>query len=132
MKTRALKILAVSLGLCAAAGHLAAQVTLTNLYSFIYTGSISSNGYYPLAGLVQGSDGNFYGTTSSGGKGSGHSLVRFLSIIFLFFGFRVGSVRIHGVFFVPSCEPKIVSPQRHRGAEGNFFFASRRLRVSRQ
>ena len=29
MKTRTLKILAVSLGLCAAAGDLAAQVTLT-------------------------------------------------------------------------------------------------------
>jgi len=66
MNIRSLKILAVSLGLCAAAGHLVAQVTLTNLYSFSNVGSIS-NGVYPVAGLAQGSDGNFYGTTSSGG-----------------------------------------------------------------
>ena len=66
MNTRALKILAVSLGLCAAAGNLVAQVTLTNLYSFNNVDSIS-NGISPVAGLVQGRDGNFYGTTSSGG-----------------------------------------------------------------
>ncbi|MGA2544393.1 MAG: choice-of-anchor tandem repeat GloVer-containing protein [Verrucomicrobiota bacterium] len=37
--------------------------TLTNLYSF--TGGL--DGEFPSAGLVQGSDGSFYGTTSSGG-----------------------------------------------------------------
>ena len=37
--------------------------TLTTLWSF--TGG--SDGAYPYAGLVQGSDGNFYGTTSAGG-----------------------------------------------------------------
>jgi len=36
----------------------------TNLYSF---GSSPTDGYNPQAGLVQGSDGNFYGTTSQGG-----------------------------------------------------------------
>ena len=36
----------------------------TNLYSF---GTVSDDGFYPLAGLVQGSDGNFYGTTIQGG-----------------------------------------------------------------
>jgi len=39
--------------------------TLTNLYSF--TGG--NDGDSPQAGLVQGSDGYFYGTTSSGGLG---------------------------------------------------------------
>ncbi len=36
----------------------------TNLYSF---GSYPNDGADPQAGLVQGSDGNFYGTTSQGG-----------------------------------------------------------------
>jgi uncharacterized repeat protein (TIGR03803 family) len=38
--------------------------TLTTLVSFGLT-----NGYNPTAGLVQGSDGNFYGTTDGGGAG---------------------------------------------------------------
>jgi uncharacterized repeat protein (TIGR03803 family) len=38
-----------------------------NLYSF---GSIPNDGQYPEAGLVQGSDGNFYGTTLEGGSNS--------------------------------------------------------------
>ncbi|MGD1019549.1 MAG: choice-of-anchor tandem repeat GloVer-containing protein [Verrucomicrobiia bacterium] len=42
----------------------AASQTVTVLYAF---GSSPNNGYGPSAGLVQGSDGNFYGTTSSGG-----------------------------------------------------------------
>src|SRR5207249_1083190 len=38
--------------------------SVTNLYSFA---SVSTDGYYPQAGLVQGSDGSFYGTTQVGG-----------------------------------------------------------------
>jgi uncharacterized repeat protein (TIGR03803 family) len=38
--------------------------TYTNLYSF---GSSPTDGIGPVAGLVQGSDGNFYGTTTFGG-----------------------------------------------------------------
>ena len=40
----------------------------TNLYSF--TGGI--DGATPYAGLVRGSDGNFYGTTTSGGTHQRH------------------------------------------------------------
>jgi uncharacterized repeat protein (TIGR03803 family) len=44
-------------------------LTETNLYSF---GSITNDGARPYSGLVQGSDGNFYGTTLVGGaSGSG-------------------------------------------------------------
>lgn len=40
---------------------------LTNLHSF----SHGSDGYYPLAPLIQGADTNFYGTTSAGAIGYG-------------------------------------------------------------
>ena len=42
---------------------------LTVLHTF-GDGSVANDGLIPLAGLIQGSDGNFYGTTSQGGSGS--------------------------------------------------------------
>jgi uncharacterized repeat protein (TIGR03803 family) len=44
--------------------------TLTTLYNFC-TQSGCPDGQNPMAGLVQGSDGNFYGTTYDGGAGLG-------------------------------------------------------------
>jgi uncharacterized repeat protein (TIGR03803 family) len=45
----------------------------TSLYSF---GSQPNDGTEPLAGLVQGSDGNFYGTTYSGGTNNGGTVFK--------------------------------------------------------
>ncbi len=42
---------------------------LTTLYTFC-SQTTCSNGVIPIAGLVQGTDGNFYGTTLGGGSGS--------------------------------------------------------------
>jgi len=42
---------------------------LTTLYNFC--AGDCTQGYFPQGGLIQGSDGNFYGTTSNGGPGFG-------------------------------------------------------------
>ena len=47
--------------------------TLTTLHSF---GSQSTDGIYPYAGLVQATDGNFYGTTYVGGGNSSGTVFR--------------------------------------------------------
>src|ERR1039458_6864923 len=47
----------------------------TNLHNF--TGYPTTDGSAPIAGLVQGSDGNFYGTAASGGTNGYGTLFRF-------------------------------------------------------
>jgi uncharacterized repeat protein (TIGR03803 family) len=51
---------------------------LTVLYNFDHTGAIP-DGNQPYAGLVQASDGKFYGTTSTGGTNSAGTLFRITS-----------------------------------------------------
>ncbi len=54
-------------GECGTVFRISPSGTYTSLYSF---GSSATDGENPEAGLVQGSDGNFYGTTSQGGTNS--------------------------------------------------------------
>jgi uncharacterized repeat protein (TIGR03803 family) len=53
--------------------------TLTTLYSFCSKGGCS-DGSYPGAGLVQATDGNFYGTTSDGGTNSDGTVFRLITV----------------------------------------------------
>jgi uncharacterized repeat protein (TIGR03803 family) len=60
----------VSGGGCGTVFKITPEGTLTTVYSFCAQ-SGCTDGIYPYAGLVQGTDGNFYGTTTQGGA-SGH------------------------------------------------------------
>jgi uncharacterized repeat protein (TIGR03803 family) len=51
---------------------------LTNLYSF---GTVSNDGFYASAGLVQGSDGNFYGTTTFGGIDNNGTVFKAFAVV---------------------------------------------------
>ena len=51
----------------------ASAQTETNLYTF---GSVPNDGKVPYAGLVQGNDGNFYGTTYNGGTNNHGTVFR--------------------------------------------------------
>ena len=53
--------------------------TLTTLYSFCSQNNCP-DGYYPSAGLMQASDGNFYGTASSGGANGDGTVFRLVSV----------------------------------------------------
>ena len=58
----------VVLVLCAMTAVALPAQTFTSLFSFDF-----ADGYYPSAGLVQGTDGNFYGTTAYGGPNACNS-----------------------------------------------------------
>ncbi len=60
-----LVLLCGALGLYSLPCNAASSITTTDLYSF---GVVSSDGQTPKAGLVLAGDGNFYGTTYSGGS----------------------------------------------------------------
>jgi uncharacterized repeat protein (TIGR03803 family) len=87
----------------------ASEQTLTTLYSF---SGYPSDGDSPYAGLVQGNDGNFYGTTSSGGA-SGKGIV-----------FRIspgGSLTNLHSFSGPPTDGDYPSAGLVQGSDGNFY-----------
>jgi uncharacterized repeat protein (TIGR03803 family) len=52
------------------------KITAKGVFSSLYSFSGGNDGSNPQAGLVQGSDGNFYGTTVNGGKGGAGTVFR--------------------------------------------------------
>jgi uncharacterized repeat protein (TIGR03803 family) len=52
------------------------KITPEAVETVLYSFSGLSDGAYPLAGLFQGSDGNFYGTTSAGGMNDGGTIFK--------------------------------------------------------
>jgi uncharacterized repeat protein (TIGR03803 family) len=54
---------------CGTVFQLTPSGTLATLHSFCTIPNCKDDGAYPIAGLILGSDGNFYGTTYYGGRG---------------------------------------------------------------
>ena len=52
------------------------QISTNGAYTGLYSFTGGDDGAYPNAGLVQGSDGSFYGTTSSGGTNNSGTVFR--------------------------------------------------------
>lgn len=74
-------------------------------------GSVSSDGHFPLASVIQGTDGNFYGTTLSGGSASDGVIFK-ISMYTVLHNFNDGSVAHDG--FQPVSAMILAS-------DGNFY-----------
>ncbi|MGO8669948.1 MAG: choice-of-anchor tandem repeat GloVer-containing protein, partial [Capsulimonadaceae bacterium] len=71
---------------------------MTILHSF-GDGSVANDGQYPGAGLIQGSDGNFYGTTTGGGSAGGGTVFTMTpsGVVTILHSFGDGSVPNDGM-----------------------------------
>ena len=72
------------------------QISTNGAYTTLYSFTGGNNGAYPLVGLAQGSDGNFYGTTVAGGANGGGIVFQMstngaLTILYSFTGGNDGS-----------------------------------------
>jgi uncharacterized repeat protein (TIGR03803 family) len=82
---------------------------LTTLHSF---GDVSGDGVKPTAGLVQGTDGNFYGTTASGGthyQGTAFQIT------------PAGAVSVLHSFSASTTEGAVPVAGLVQGSDGNFY-----------
>jgi uncharacterized repeat protein (TIGR03803 family) len=68
LRTSALLVFAVCLLTLLSAGTSLADGTYTPIHNFA-DGSVTDDGKQPDAGVIQGTDGNFYGETEDGGSG---------------------------------------------------------------
>ena len=84
--------------------------TVTILHSFSY--QPLTGGYSPFAGLVQGSDGNFYGTTSNGGTNYVGNVFRISPS---------GSETNLHIFTGPPNDGAFPYPGPVQGSDGNFY-----------
>ena len=87
---------------------------LTNLYSF--TGG--NDGANPVAGLVQGSDGNFYGTTRSGGTNQSGTVFQISTNGALTTLYAFGTVTDANGHPLDGAQPQAGLV---RGSDGNFY-----------
>jgi uncharacterized repeat protein (TIGR03803 family) len=87
--------------------RITAAGTLTTLHSF----TTATGGYHPAAGLVQGIDGNFYGTTVHGGAHGGNGTI---------FKIAAGGAltTLHSFDFTDGSEPEAGLVQ---ATDGNFY-----------
>jgi uncharacterized repeat protein (TIGR03803 family) len=102
--------LVVVLVVLAGRGFNANALTVTNLHSF---GSSPTDGQLPWAGLVQGSDGNFYGTTEGGGTTNNNGTV-----------FRISPSGTYTNLYSFGTSPKdgaIPNAGLVQGSDGNFY-----------
>jgi uncharacterized repeat protein (TIGR03803 family) len=88
------------------------QGVVTILHSF---GSVTNDGAYPYAALIEGDDGNFYGTTTQGGSSESHGTafqMTPLGVVTILHAFGTGALPNDGQFpYAPLIQ----------GYDGNFY-----------
>ena len=101
---------------CGTVFRISPSGTETSIYSFAGT---PTDGDFPAAGLVQGSDGNFYGTTESGGISNFEGRVANGGTVF-----RIspgGSYRILYSFVGAGIDGALPEVGLVQGSDGNFY-----------
>ncbi|MGA8271841.1 MAG: choice-of-anchor tandem repeat GloVer-containing protein [Candidatus Sulfotelmatobacter sp.] len=102
-------------GNCGTVFEITPTGTLTTLYTFDGTG-----GYAPTAGLVQGTDGNFYGTTASGGNDCGNGVFYMCGSVFKMTPARVLTT-LYTFCTQTDCADGALPSGLVQGSDGNFY-----------
>jgi len=88
------------------------KISPVGVETVIHSFSLTPDGIYPKAGLVEGSDGNFYGTTSDGGAGVYGTAYRVTPS---------GTMTVLYAFAQGSADGKVPWAALIQGADGNFY-----------